>query len=882
MLPIATYRVQLSHQFRFADLIDQLDYLRDLGISHVYASPILQASPDSTHGYDVIDWTRVNEELGGEEEFRRLSRALNQRGMGLILDIVPNHMSIDSPDNIWWQDILENGPSSRYAEFFDIAWHSAGAGEGKVLSPILSDHYGRVLENRSIRLARDGCRFLVSCSGQRMPLSAESAGGLLREACDRHRSDELDFLGRSLQSLPKPRGDEREAIERRDRDKRLLYQAIERVLAEQPEIRSAIDQVVEVVNHDLERLDELLRAQSYRLAYWRVSAQQLGYRRFFDVDALVALRAEAPQVFEATHETLLRLYREGCVQGMRVDHVDGIRKPQDYLRRLRESAPEAWIIVEKIQEPDEGLPCGWPVEGTTGYDFLFEVGNLFVDRCAEQALTFLYQNFTGDRQPYVRTARLSKRLALHELFGSDLRRLLSLFQQICDSHRRHRDYLETELEEALEHFITALPVYRTYVDAEGRTSSAEDTRYIEQTINDAKTSAPQLDPQLFDLLRDLMLLRVGGSAEADFVMRMQQLSGAVTAKGVEDTAFYRYHRLTALNEVGGNPSRFGISLEEFHERARKRQSRLPFTLLATSTHDTKRSEDVRIRICALTETPERWAQAVREWSQSNEKYRSNGLPDRGAEYLFYQTVVGAWPLDAARGIAYMLKAAREAKEHTTWTRPEKEYEDALCSFVEQALGDGSFRREVEAFVGELLPTSRVASLSQTLIKLTAPGVPDLYQGSELWHLRLVDPDNRGPVDCGLRRELLRDLDGIEPQQIQERADEGLPKLWLIRETLALRRERRTSFGPAGAYQPLVTAGERADCLVAFVRGGDIATLAPRLPRRTAEGWADTTVELPPGLWRSRLGGQETPGGRQFVEPLLRDFPVGLYAREAEA
>ena len=880
--PIATYRVQLSGEFGFNDLIDQLDYLRDLGVSHVYASPILQAASGSSHGYDVVDCTRVNAELGGEEGLRLLSRELEARGMGLLLDIVPNHMSIDDPANFWWQDVLENGPVSRYARFFDIAWEGSGSGGGKVLAPLLGDHVGRELEDGSIRLEHEKGRFYIACCGRRMPLSPETTGGLLREACDRHPWDDLEFLARSLQNLPRPQRDDLGAIERRDRDRRVLYSLIEEFAAGRPDFIEALDQVAKAVNTDLDRLDELLRMQSYRLAYWRLAAQQLGYRRFFDVNTLVALRAGAPEVFEATHRELLRLFREGRFGGFRVDHVDGIRHPPDYLQRLRDAAPEAWIVVEKILEPEEALPAAWPVEGTTGYDFLFDVNNLFVDPSAEGVLTELYREFSGGWKSYDELKRESKRLVLRNLFGSDLRRLLSLLHSVCDRYRRHRDYLETELQEAVEEFVAALPVYRTYIDPAGPSCSERDAEYVEEAIESAKSSAPQLDSALFDLLRDLLLLRLAGDLEADFVVRLQQLTGPATAKGVEDTVFYRYHRLVALNEVGGDPSRFGLSAAEFHERAKARLSRQPLTLNATSTHDTKRSEDVRARICQLTEIPQRWSEAVRAWARSNQKHRSGDLPDRKMEYLFYQTVVGAWPIDGERCSAFMLKAAREAKERTEWTRPNPAYEQALLSFVESALADEEFRRGVEQFAAELHPASWVASLSQTLIKLTAPGVPDIYQGSELWHLRLVDPDNRGPVDYGVRRRLLGELESLRPDQILNRMEEGLPKLWLIRQALALRRERPGSLGTDGAYQPLAVTGSKADCLVAYLRGDDIAALAPRLPRSTSGGWADTEVELPLGEWRGRLGGGVAGGGRQPADALLREFPVELYVREGVA
>jgi (1->4)-alpha-D-glucan 1-alpha-D-glucosylmutase len=877
--PIATYRIQLSERFGFDQLVNELDYLRDLGVSHVYASPILQAAPSSVHGYDVVDCGRISEDLGGEAGFRRLSLELQSRGLSLLLDIVPNHMSIDSDENVWWQDVLENGPASRHAAFFDIAWDPGGKPNGKILAPILPDRYGRALESGTMRLESANGRLHLSCLGRRMPLSPESVGALLREAAIRQPSEELDFFGRALQDLPKPRLDERESIDRRDRDKRLVYRSIEGLLADRQDLKEAITAVAASINGDLQRLDEVLQAQYYRLAYWRVASQQLGYRRFFDVNTLVALRTELREVFEETHGTLLKLFRAGHIQGIRVDHVDGLYNPRDYLHRLRSGAPEAWIVVEKILHPDEHLPSDWPVEGTTGYDFSFEIGSLFVDRSAERAFTDLYEEVTGERRLFHETAVACKRLVLQDLFGSDLRRLLAMLERLCEIDPRRRDYLETELQEALELFIAALPVYRTYIDSEGRILSDADRRYVLDAVEEAKRSSSEIDPQLFDLLRDL-ILQASSRAESDFVMRLQQLSGAATAKGIEDTAFYRYHRLSALNEVGGDPGRFGVSVKDFHERAQRRRLHSPYSMLATSTHDAKRSEDIRLRLCALTEIPDRWAETVRRWFALNEPHRINGLPDRKTEYLFYQTIVGAWPLKEDRAVAYMSKAAREAKEYTSWRRPDSRYEEALRTFVKRSLGDHRFRDEVQRFVQELLPFARIDSLSQTLIKLTAPGVPDFYQGAELWNLHLVDPDNRGRVDYELRRRLLREMDTLSPQEILDRAGQGLPKLWLVRQGLALRSERAAAFGPEGAYCPLPIEGEFTDCLVAFLRGGEIATLAPRLPRKVCSGWGETLVELPDGLWRCRLSGNRTPGGRQPVGLLLRDFPAGLYAREA--
>jgi (1->4)-alpha-D-glucan 1-alpha-D-glucosylmutase len=534
-----------------------------------------------------------------------------------------------------------------------------------------------------------------------------------------------------------------------------------------------------------------------------------------------------------------------------------------------------YVVAEKIVAPDERLRRTWPVDGTTGYDFLNLAGGLFVDPAGEEALTRLYGDFTGHATPYADVAWDAKQLIMREGLAADVERLAAIFVTVCERHRRYRDHTRVELRDALRTTIAALPVYRTYVHEESG-ASEEDVAIVHGAIAEASRRRPDIDPDLLAFLGDVLLLRHRGPEEADLALRFQQVSASVMAKGAEDTAFYRYLRLVALNEVGGDPARFGTSVEEFHRRNAERQRDWPHAMLATSTHDTKRSEDTRLRIALLSEAGERWTAAVWRWAAMNVRHRRDDLPDRGTEYLLYQTVVGAFPLSVERAVQYMEKATKEAKVHTSWITSAAEYDAAVRHFVSGVVGDEAFRADVAEFIGPLVAAARVASLAQTLLKLMAPGVPDLYQGTELWDLGLVDPDNRRPVDYGLRRRLLAEAGRACPEDVLARADEGLPKLWLMQRALDLRRREPAPF--AGAYEALAAAGERAAHVVAFVRGGTIAVVVPRLVLGLAGDWRHTTVDLPRGCWHDELGGGDHDGGSVPLARLLTRFPVALLRR----
>jgi (1->4)-alpha-D-glucan 1-alpha-D-glucosylmutase len=813
--PLATYRLQLTPWFGFDAAASVADYLGALGVSHLYASPYLQAAPGSGHGYDVVDPGRPNEELGGEEGHRRLCAALAARGLGQVLDIVPNHMAA-VPQNRWWWDVLERGRASAYAGHFDIDWDPPEPRlTGRVLAAILGDQYGRVLEAGELRVDREGERPVIRYHDHSLPLAPESLGDV-----------DLDVLA-----------------------------------------------------GDPDALDALLARQHYRVAFWRTALQDLNYRRFFDITTMIALRPERPEVFLDTHRRVLEWVAVGVLDGLRVDHPDGLRDPAGYLRRLAEGAGGRWIVVEKILEPGERLPDDWPVAGTTGYDFLTRVDGLFVDPAGEAPLTDLYVELTGEEPDYAALVAVRKRRALEEQLGADLNRLAAVFTAVCERHRRHRDHTRPELREAVREAMVALPVYRTYVVPEEGRVAPVDEAHVGEAIAAASARRPDLADAL-GFLGELLLLRVpgAGQAEADLVALFQQLSGPAMAKGVEDSAFYAYNRLLSLNEVGGDPGRFGLSLGAFHAACAEAQERWPTAMLASSTHDTKRSEDVRARISLLSEIPEAWGAAARRWMARNEGLRRDGMPDRNMEYVLYQTLVGAWPLSRERALAYMEKAAREAKSHTSWLDPDPAYEAALAAFVGALLDDEDFAAELRAFVEPLVAPGRVSSLAVTAIRLTAPGVPDVYQGTELWDLSLVDPDNRRPVDFDLRRRLLDELGGLTPEEVLERADEGLPKLLVVQRALALRARRPEAFGPGGRYAPLPAAGERADRVVAFARGGEAVTIAPRLVLGLRGGWGDARVELPDGRWRDVLTGEEAEGGEREVALLLARFPVALLER----
>jgi (1->4)-alpha-D-glucan 1-alpha-D-glucosylmutase len=873
----ATYRVQLHAGFTFEAAADIAGYLADLGVTHLYSSPCLQADAGSTHGYDVVDPHRLSDELGGAPGYARLLDRLREAGIGQLLDIVPNHMAVDGRANTWWWDVLENGPSSRYASYFDIDWDPPQRKlTAHVLMPILGDHYGRVLEAGELRIEYRQAAFTVRYYEHEAPLSPRSLDDLVRRAAARAGSEELRSIAVALGQLPHALQTDPDAVEERHRDKEALLGRLADLCRAQPGVAPALAAEIEATNQDFDALDALLQRQNYRLAFWRTGAEELSYRRFFNIETLVGLRMEDERVFADTHRLVLELVAGGAVDGLRVDHIDGLSDPQRYLERLGEASGGTYVTVEKILDADEELPASWPVAGTTGYDFVNAVNRVFIDPAGERAIGQAYARFTAQTDEYPDVVHAAKLEIMHAELAAELERLTVQLAAVCDDHRRFRDYTHRELRDALREMIAAFPVYRPY-SYPGRPVSAPDRQHVEAAFDSARRCRPDVDAELLQFIAGLLTLEYPGVPEGSFAVRFAQLSSPVMAKGVEDTAFYRYVPLSSLNEVGGNPGAVGDPVADFHRHVVKRR---PHSMLTLSTHDTKRSGDVRARINVLSELPTAWAEAVTRWGAANDGYRRHGWPDRNAEYLFYQTLVGAWPIDPVRAASYMEKATREAKVYTSWVDPNRDYDTALRSFVEAALADENFVNDLAAFLAEhdLIRRGRINSLAQTALLLTCPGVADIYQGTEIWDLSLVDPDNRRPVDYEARRSLLAHLTGRPPEVAQERDDEGGPKLWLIHRLLQHRLQSPACYGTASAYEPLPVLGTPSGQALAFGRGDRLAVVIPRLGGRLAVGRADAAVVLPTGYWRDVLTDEKFPGGATAVGDALRRFPVAVLER----
>jgi (1->4)-alpha-D-glucan 1-alpha-D-glucosylmutase len=832
-VPSATYRLQFNRDFTLAQARMLVSYLHALGISHIYASPLLKAVPGSMHGYDICEFHELNPELGTPDDFAKLHEQLARHQMGLILDVVPNHMGIDGRHNHWWWDVLTHGSGSRYAGCFDIDWQAADPRlRGKVAMPILNERYHEALVNRTIRLAESEGSLCLQYAGQTLPVSTESVSA---------------FLRRAAASVP---GGGAGAI------------------------RAAMSEV----NNSPQALDEFIQMQHYLLMVWRNGHSLLNYRRFFTITSLAGIRIEEEWVFEEAFALVKQWLENGWVDGLRVDHADGLRHPEQFLRRLREMAPKAWVVVEKILEPGEPLNPLWPVDGTTGYDFLNQLNGVFVDPQGEKPLSDFYTQFTGDALDYPALVRAKKHMVIHDQLAAETSRLTDLLVHISARHWECRDFTRTELADAWTELATCMPVYRTYAGASDDPEvSKRDARLIHTAATTARQHRQDLPAELFDFLEELLLLRRRGGLEDDFVLRFQQLTGPIMAKAVEDTAFYCYARFAALNEVGGDPARFGLSVHGFHQWCQRRQNSWPGSMSATATHDTKWGGDTRARLALLSERPQEWILSIRRWSKLNEPKRRQNWPDRKTEYLFYQALVGAWPLSKDRALTFMKKAAREAKEQTRWRQPAPEFEEALQCFIKDAMEDSGFMAEVERFVTPLLDLGWINSLAQTLVKLTATGVPDIYQGGELWDLSLADPDNRRMVDFALRKQWLSEAMTLSAAEAWRRRESGLTKLWLIQKVLAVRRRQSAFFGASGAYEPLTVSGAKAAHVLAFMRGGAAVTVAPRLVGTFDGDWENTNVELPAGRWKSVL--TDSPVASALMKVLTAHFPVALLLRE---
>jgi (1->4)-alpha-D-glucan 1-alpha-D-glucosylmutase len=857
---IATYRLQLHAGFPLPAAQRVLGYLAELGISHVYLSPCLQAVPGSQHGYDVVDPSRISSDLGGEQAWAQFVQAAHALRLRILLDVVPNHMSA-SQYNPWWDDVLKHGRFSRFADFFDFRIPPGEPFCVHLCS--LAQPYGAVLEAGELKIELIGSEPRATHHENSWPLGPLSWGTLL--ARDERCFEELE----RLRGVVCPNEEDQCAYRRHaERARAILAEAA---------ACGGLQDAVSRVQRDAARVDSLLRAQYYLLHGWKLAGELTNYRRFFDVDTLIGVRAERSEVAAAIHARIEQMIVNDEIDGLRVDHPDGLRAPGAYFERLRQLLPKGRIYIEKILENDERLKEDWPIDGTVGYEFLAKVNRLWMDDQRVDVLTATYADFTGHSVNFGKLVREKKRAILETTFSASYEQLATAALKIARSAWQTRDLSPRQLKEALQKLVTALPIYRTYRTA--NMLDEEDKRVLLEALQSARIGFPDQDSATFDFLAALFTKADLNEAEADFIAQWQQLTPAVMAKGVEDTTFYCFDRLVSCNEVGSQASLVGISADRFHEFCHYLSERWPNNMLTTSTHDNKRSEDVRARISILSEIPERWSEALHQWSQLNANAWQNRLPDRHAEYLLYQTLIGAWPIDHDRAWQYMLKACREAKINTSWHEPNISFEEKIRGFVGGVFETPDFIASLERFIEPLIVPGRINSLAQTLIKMVAPGVPDFYQGTELWDLSLVDPDNRRPVDFALRAELLRRAAQLEPADVLSDWDSGLPKLWMTARVLELRRERSDDFSADAKYQPLVAQGSHLGRLLAFRRGENLIAVVPRFTMTLGGEWGDTRLPLPGGAWRNCFTG-ESVQREIFPAALFATFPVALLIRDA--
>jgi (1->4)-alpha-D-glucan 1-alpha-D-glucosylmutase len=828
--------------------------------------------PGSQHGYDVTDPTRISEDLGGEAAWSGFVDAAQRLGLGILLDIVPNHMSA-SHFNPWWDDVLTHGPFSKFAEYFDFRIRPRHPFHVHICS--LARPYGAALDAGELKIESLRGRPRVRHYDSTWPLNPASWGALLwsdkKAAGEAAAGDAaaacFGELAR-LQQIEAPTDQDRHAYaSRAKRATAMLAEA---------HVSGRLRAAVERAQGDPLVLDAVLQRQFYSLHGWKLAGELGNYRRFFDVGGLSGIRQEIPAVFAASHARVAAMLAAGDIDGVRVDHPDGLREPLEYFKQLRSLLPQGRIYVEKILENDERLKEDWPIDGTVGYEFLAKANRLWMDSRRAETLTATYADFTGHSVNFAALVREKKHAIVESTFVAEHERVSAAALKLARAEPHTRDLSPRQLREALARLIVAMPIYRTYRTL--NTLHEDDKRVLLEALQSARISAPEIDPAAFDFLAALLTKSRLNDAEAQFVAQWQQLTPAVMAKGVEDTTFYCFDRLVSCNEVGSQASLIGISANKFHEFCHSLSDRWPNNLLATSTHDNKRSEDVRTRISVLSEIPERWAQALHLWSKMNAAAWQNHAPDRHAEYLLYQTLIGAWPIDVERCWQYMLKACREAKINTSWHEPNQAYEGSLRGFVEGIFKTPEFIAALERFVDPLIQPGRINGLAQTLIKMVAPGVPDFYQGTELWDLSLVDPDNRRPVDFEERARLLRVARELNCADVLAEWDSGLPKLWMTARVLALRRERAQDFSDQSKYQPLVAQGAHLSRLLAFRRGENLIAVVPRLTVTLGGEWGDTQLPLPGGRWRNCF--TEDALQREITpDALFKSFPVALLVRE---
>ena len=950
-IPLATYRLQFNKDFTFSQAAKLVPYLAALGISHCYASPYLRARPGSMHGYDIIDHHHLNPEIGTPEDYERFVAALHEHGMQQILDIVPNHMGIMGSDNAWWLDVLENGEASVYADYFDIDWEPLNDElQGKVLVPVLGDQYGIVLDRGELKLAfdKDHGEFSIWYFQHRFPVNPREYPSILRCGLEELKQRigpenqdllELQGLIAGFHNLPGRKRISPEKRTERQREKQIYKGKLVELCERSAAITQFVDDAVKNINGNsadsssFDSLHELIKAQCYRLAYWRVAADDINYRRFFDVNDLAALRQENEEVFQTTHVFVLQLLEQGKINGLRIDHPDGLYDPLQYFRRLQHASGSAvkgrskstYIVAEKILTGEEKPPSDWPIFGTTGYNFSNLVNALFVDPQAALEMRRIYAEFVRQPVNFVRLVYECKKLVIDALLNSELNVLANHLNRIALSERHTCDFTLKSLRDALAEVVACFPVYRTYISS-GHISESN-RKHIEEAVNRAKRRSTAADPSVYDFICEVLLTRIAKgrplyyqNSVLHFAMRFQQYTSALMAKGLEDTSFYRYNRLISLNDVGGDPLRFGIEADEFHRNVQERAEVWPHEMLATSTHDSKRSEDVRARIDVLSEMPTEWEDHVKHWCElnRNKKTLCDGLesPTLNDEYHFYQTLIGAWPLSSGsetpeEGLVtrirdYMLKAVREAKDKTSWRNPNSDYEAALASFVDAVLHCTDFREEFLPFQRKVAFFGLLNSLSQNLIKLTAPGVPDIYQGNELWQFSLVDPDNRRAVDYEIRNKSLMQMQALGGQcceklragvrSLADHIADGRIKMYVVWRTLSSRKRDANLFRN-GEYIPLQTIGPKAKHVLAFARREKTRmaiTVVPRLCAELLRGephlpvgdetWHETQIDFPhrtPKHLRNVFTGElvDLQGSQDSrvipVKQLFSEFPLAL-------
>jgi (1->4)-alpha-D-glucan 1-alpha-D-glucosylmutase len=986
-IPVATYRLQFNHQFKFLNAKSIISYLHELGISDCYTSPYFNAQRGSLHGYDILDHNILNPEIGTEEEYNEWIEELKKYGMGQILDIVPNHMSIAGDENTWWMDVLENGPSSIYADFFDIDWRPVKDElENKVLLPILGDQYGHVLDNQELLLSFEEGAFFVHYYDRRLPVAPTTYKKILefridelekKMGKDHPHLQELLSIITALEHLPPRTEKDREKIMERRREKEIIKRRLWNLYNESGEIRSFINENIRIFNGEkgdrrsFDLLDELLNDQVYRLSHWRVATEEINYRRFSDINELAAIRMEDPLVFKEAHRLIFKLIREKKVTGLRVDHADGLYNSAEYLYRLQkgcfvqfclqaipsledESVLEEkmgrlydeelsknptsplrmplYIVGEKILTKSERMPEDWPIFSTTGYVFLNSVNGIFIDMEKDKAFDDIYTGFIRSKVNYQDLVYEKKKLVMQTSMPSEINTLGHYLNRISEKNRHTRDFTLNSLTTAIVEVIACFPVYRTYVTPSG--VNERDRRYIEQAVSRAKRKNPALSTTIFDFLENVLLLQYPEDFKeadkmewVDFVMRFQQITGPVMAKGVEDTTFYVYNHFVSLNEVGGNPERFGTPLDTFHGQNIERTKFWPYAMISTATHDTKRCEDVRVRLNILSEIPNEWRDSLLRWSRINKKKKSvidgQMVPDRNEEYLLYQTLIGVWPVHPMDEAAYevfkkrirdyMLKAVREAKVNTSWISPNILYEEGLMKFIDAILSfsqGNPFIRDFEPFQRKVSYFGTFNSLSQTLLKMTSPGIPDFYQGTEIWDFSLVDPDNRRPVDFNIRKEMLKalkkkmamsgsDLLGFVRDLLQEWRD-GYTKLYVIFRSLNYRKENYQLFMD-GIYVPLIGDGDLKDHICAFARQREekvVLVIVPRFLTRLIksieemplgrEVWGDSRIVIPDEIVGEKFHNiftgetiqtiQKDGQGVLALGEILAHFPVAMLER----